>query len=356
MEKEKSRRIVSKKRAVSYNDGVANQAPGVTEAKTAAPAYKKAFTQKPVSEKRAVLAEKIEKKRKASKMAASEKSKGANVIAAIVATVSSRAAETASLTAQDSSDEAGSALASSSDPKPGLVRSQVEKAVLALCAHLDRTSSGSMKDNVLLGDAAQIFMVLNTKQMPKELSGAKTVKPVRLDLPHPWRSLDTTEVGLIVKAPQRTVKDRLAAQGASGIKVIGIDKLKKKYLPFEAKRKLRAVYDLMLADDRIVPQLPSLLGSDFFKSNKLPLPIDLRKHDLAGEIKRCVGSAILRPTRGTCCSLVIANSTQPHGEIVTNVLSATEQVVQRLKGRWGNVQGVHLRAANSIALPLYAST
>ena len=237
--------------------------------------------------------------------------------------------------------------------KPGLAQAQVEKAVVALCTHLSRAPPKG--GNELLGDSAQIFVVLSTKQMPKEVVGAKAVKPVRLDLPHAWRSLDETDVSLVVKAPQRTIKDKLASQGVSGVKVIGVDKLKKKYVPYEARRKLRAAYDLMLADDRILPQLPPLLGSDFFKSNKLPLPLNVRKRDLKAEIERCVGAAILRPTKGTCSSLVVASSAQPQAEIVANVISATEQVVQRLKGHWSNVQGVHIRAANSVSLPLYAS-
>jgi len=291
---------------------------------------KSASGRQPGSVKRAlpVPADKISKRRRPFEGAAAEKPKG---------------------------NKGASASAGSSKPKPGLAQSQVEKAVLALCTHLSRGFSGGVKQDMLLGEVSQIFIVLNTKQMPKEASGAKSMKPVRLDLPHAWRSLVETEVSLIVKAPQSAVKDRLAAQGATGVKVIGIDKLKKKYVPFEAKNKLRAANDLMLADDRVLPQLPPLLGSGFFKSNKLPLPIDVRKSDLAGEIERCVGAAILRPGRGTCCSLVVANSTQPQKEIVANIISATEQVVQRLKGRWGNVQGVHLRVANGVSLPLYTT-
>ncbi len=43
-------------------------------------------------------------------------------------------------------------------------------------------------------------------------------------------------------------------------KVIGLSKLKGKYEPFEAKRKLCNSYDLFVADDRAVPSLPKLIG------------------------------------------------------------------------------------------------
>ena len=43
-------------------------------------------------------------------------------------------------------------------------------------------------------------------------------------------------------------------------KVIGLSKLRSKFESHEAKRTLCAQYDLFLADDRIIPSLPKLIG------------------------------------------------------------------------------------------------
>lgn len=43
-------------------------------------------------------------------------------------------------------------------------------------------------------------------------------------------------------------------------KVIGLSKLKSKFESHEAKRNLCAQYDLFLADDRVIPLLPKLIG------------------------------------------------------------------------------------------------
>ena len=43
-------------------------------------------------------------------------------------------------------------------------------------------------------------------------------------------------------------------------KVIGLSKLRSKFESHEAKRNLCAQYDLFLADDRIIPSLPKLIG------------------------------------------------------------------------------------------------
>lgn len=44
-------------------------------------------------------------------------------------------------------------------------------------------------------------------------------------------------------------------------KVLGVSKLKSKYEPHEAKRALCNEFDIFLADDRVLPVLPKLLGN-----------------------------------------------------------------------------------------------
>lgn len=51
-------------------------------------------------------------------------------------------------------------------------------------------------------------------------------------------------------------------------KVVGLSKLRTKYESHEAKRQLCSSYDLFLADERVLPSLPKLLGG---ASHELPL-------------------------------------------------------------------------------------
>jgi len=60
----------------------------------------------------------------------------------------------------------------------------------------------------------------------------------------------------------KAAKKRLKAGEAAGVaKVIGTSKLRTKYESHEAKRALCGAYDLFLADERILPSLPKLLGA-----------------------------------------------------------------------------------------------
>lgn len=60
----------------------------------------------------------------------------------------------------------------------------------------------------------------------------------------------------------RAAKEQLALQQVSGVaKIVGLSKLRSKYEAHEAKRKLCSTFDLFLADDRILPSLPKLIGA-----------------------------------------------------------------------------------------------
>ena len=60
----------------------------------------------------------------------------------------------------------------------------------------------------------------------------------------------------------KAAKKRLKVGQAAGVaKVVGTSKLRTKYESHEAKRNLCAAFDLFLADERILPSLPKLLGA-----------------------------------------------------------------------------------------------
>jgi hypothetical protein len=69
------------------------------------------------------------------------------------------------------------------------------------------------------------------------------------------------------KAAKQRVKEQKLAKVA---KVVGVSKLRTKYESAEAKRALCAAYDLFLADERVLPSLPKLLGESATHASQLP--------------------------------------------------------------------------------------
>lgn len=89
-------------------------------------------------------------------------------------------------------------------------------------------------------------------------------------LPHPaLPPPPATSICLLTKDPQREYKDLLDAQGVKFIsRVVGVDKLKGKFKPFEARRQLMKEHDMFLCDERVVGMMPGLLGKIFYESKK----------------------------------------------------------------------------------------
>jgi len=88
-------------------------------------------------------------------------------------------------------------------------------------------------------------------------------------LSHPLIDPRTTPICLITKDPQREYKGLLESHGIKFIsRVVGVEKLKGKFKPFEARRVLLKENGLFLADDRVIPLLPKLLGKAFFNAKK----------------------------------------------------------------------------------------
>jgi len=76
-------------------------------------------------------------------------------------------------------------------------------------------------------------------------------------------------VCLITKDPQREYKDLLESHKIKFIsRVVGIEKLKGKFKSYEARRMLLKENGMFLADERVIPLLPGLLGKKWFDAKK----------------------------------------------------------------------------------------
>ena len=144
-----------------------------------------------------------------------------------------------------------------------LQEEQVKKAVRALLKH-DANKKGGDKTQLFdETDGTVISLIVGMKAFPKKTRN----KPYQITLPNPLH--EESEICLIVKDPQKAVKQRLEKDPVPGVvKVIGLSKLRANYKTFEAKRNLCDGYDLFIVDRGIVPMLPRLLGKTFFTKKK----------------------------------------------------------------------------------------
>lgn len=115
-------------------------------------------------------------------------------------------------------------------------------------------------------------------------------------------------------------------------------------------------YETFLADARVLPILPPLLGKTFFKKRALPTPVNLKKADLKAELTRAACGAAYRHPTGTSNSIQAGTASQKASHLVTNILALAEQVATaKVAKGWAGVQAMHLRSTNTVALPIYAA-
>ncbi|CAH1446149.1 unnamed protein product [Lactuca virosa] len=208
-----------------------------------------------------------------------------------------------------------------------------------------------------------IYLILTLKKIPQKggINGVRT-NPNKIPLPHPLLSATSfSELCLIVddrpksKLTSQIAKKKIKEDGISVTKVIKLSKLKTDYRPFEAKRKLCDSYEMFFADKRVIPLLPKLLGKQFFKKKKLPLPVDLSHKNWKEQIERACSSALLFFSTGTCCVIRVAKVSMERDEIIENVSAAIEGVIEFIPKKLGGVRSLHLKFSESVALPLYQS-
>ncbi|KAJ0474225.1 putative ribosomal protein L1 [Helianthus annuus] len=165
-----------------------------------------------------------------------------------------------------------------------------------------KTKQSDSQNPQLLPQDDFIYLNLTLKKIPQKGSiNGPRANPNKIPLPHPIVSTNFSEICLIIddrptsKLTSAIAKKKIKEEGISVTKVLKLSKLRTDYKPFEAKRKLCDSYDMFFADKRVVTLLPKLLGKWFFKKKKLPLGVDLSHKNWKEQIERgCVRSLHLK--------------------------------------------------------------
>ncbi|RDB18954.1 putative ribosome biogenesis protein C8F11.04 [Hypsizygus marmoreus] len=227
---------------------------------------------------------------------------------------------------------------------------QCKLAIDALHAHESKKEQKLQESELLPGKEPNIWLNVTVKKIP---SGHK-FKPVKIPIAHPLVDPRTTPICLITKDPQREYKDLLETHKIKFIsRVVGIEKLKGKFKPFEARRMLLKENGLFLADERIVPLLPKLLGVKWFEAKKQPIPVCLKRKDLKAELERAISSTYMNQNQGTCTSIKIGTLSQKPTHILANLETALPIIANHIQGGWENIQALHIKTNSSVSLPIW---
>ncbi|KAJ5322538.1 Ribosomal protein L1 [Penicillium brevicompactum] len=284
-----------------------------------------------------------------------------------------------------------------------LDKPQALKASTALLKHIKSTQQEQEKTatkKTLIGDndsddedAATkneaVWLVLTTKQ---HVVDKNRLKPGKIAIPHSLNTSPSLSICLITADPQRGVKDIIADSTfpqdlSSRIeKVIGFSKLKARYQSFESRRQLFSEHDVFLADDRIAMRLVQTLGKIFYKSSKRPIPIriaEIEKVDgkrvkkekkrpnvptdkdikhasfaspliVAKEIERTLNCASVQLAPSTTAAVRVGSSKFTPEQLSENVAAVVKGLTDKFVAKgWRNIKALHIKGANTMALPIW---
>ncbi|KAK3066806.1 proteasome-interacting protein cic1, partial [Teratosphaeriaceae sp. CCFEE 6253] len=227
-----------------------------------------------------------------------------------------------------------------------------------------KTSLLADADEPETSDAPPIWLILTTK---KHITDKKRLKPGKIPLPFPYHTASTPNlrICLITADPQRKYKDLLnhpsfpEELGKKVTRVLGMEKLRAKYKSFESRRQLLGEYDVFLADDRVITLLPMALGKVFYKGgSKRPIPVslegkrqsvdeqgvkrrklseggtkvtklDAKPVDVAREITRAVGSALVHLAPSTTTAVKVGVASLEPAQLTENIETVVQGLVEK---------------------------
>jgi ribosome biogenesis protein UTP30 len=264
---------------------------------------------------------------------------------------------------------------------------QVERAANALVAHMkkhkeEKEATGT-KDLMADEDEAEqadqpIFLSISTK---KHVNNTNSLKPTKIALPNPIIASDA-KICIFTKDPQRAYKDLVASDAFPATlrervgRVLGVEKLKKKFKSFEQKRALLADYDIFMVDERVIKIVAEFLGKVFYGSkSKRPIPIKLTagafvdktvKKDkepqnvvgtpqgVAKEIESALNSTYLSMSASANTSIKIGNLSQTAAQIKENTEAVIAAIIPKhIEQGWRNVRSLHIKGPATKALPIW---
>ncbi|TFK20411.1 ribosomal protein L1, partial [Coprinopsis marcescibilis] len=228
---------------------------------------------------------------------------------------------------------------------------QCRLAIDALHSYESKKQEKLEESELISGKEPNIWLNITVKKIP----AGHRMKPVKIPIVYPLVDPRTTPICLITKDPQREYKDLLETQNIKFIsRVVGIEKLKGKFKPYEARRALLKENGMFLADERVVTLLPKLLGKKWFEAKKQPIPVCLKRKDLKAELERAISSTYMNQNQGTCTSVKIATLSQKPAQVLANLQKALPTIIANIKDGWENIQSLHIKTNSSVSLPIWS--
>ncbi len=130
---------------------------------------------------------------------------------------------------------------------------------------------------------------------------------------------------------------------ALGIDYRSADDLAKLKKGKKEVKKLAASYDIFLASEAIIKQIPRLLGPGLNKAGKFPSPI-AHSDDMKAKIEEAKATIKFQLKKVLCLGVAIGHVSMTEDELVANTMLSINFLVSLLKKNWQNVKSLFIKS------------
>ncbi|CEP09662.1 hypothetical protein [Parasitella parasitica] len=221
---------------------------------------------------------------------------------------------------------------------------QAKKAIAALYKYNKNKAESDMLNN---DEDNAIYVVIHTHKIMNKAENK--LKQIKLPLsPFPA----DLEVCYLTKDDEKKIEEKVKNSPIK--KVININSLKTIYKSYESKRKLAASYNLFVADDRVAPLIPSLLGKAFRNKSRIPVTM---KHSgsLKNNIQNVINSTTVKLNNGLTSRILIGNFAMSEKNLLKNYEAAMPEIIEITAHEFDQVEMFGIQSENSPFLPIHTS-
>eukprot|EP01123_Difflugia_compressa_P004008 TRINITY_DN15338_c0_g1_i1.p1 TRINITY_DN15338_c0_g1~~TRINITY_DN15338_c0_g1_i1.p1 ORF type:complete len:218 (-),score=53.17 TRINITY_DN15338_c0_g1_i1:218-871(-) len=149
-----------------------------------------------------------------------------------------------------------------------------------------------------------------------------------------------TKLKVLVIGDQQHV-DECNALGIECIDVEGLGKFKKDK---KLVKKWAQGYDVFLASDSLIRQIPRLLGPQLNKMGKFPSPVG---HDIPipAKIDELSRTVKFQLKKVLCLGVAVGNVTLTADQLSQNITLSVNTLISLLKKGWQNVRSLHIKSS-----------
>eukprot|EP00959_Pyramimonas_sp_CCMP1952_P185551 3879649-Pyramimonas_sp.AAC.1 len=139
---------------------------------------------------------------------------------------------------------------------------------------------------------------------------------------------------------------------ALGINVMDVEALKKLNKNKKLVKKLAKKYNVFLASESVIKQIPRLLGPGLNKAGKFPT-LCTHSESLGQKIEDLKSTVKFQLKKVLCMGVAVGNVAMSERELFVNIQMAVNFLVSLLKKNWQNVRTLYLKSTMGPAQRLF---